>query len=249
MIKPLTQRQMVVLEHVKEFASEHRRGPTVQELAAILQRANNTVQEMITTLIGKGYLTRTPGEYRSLKVVPEERKKRPAVTGYKIPTYDWDAGGPFDTKQFVEAELDPVLFALPTKGTFFAVRICSYEETELKLRVGTCVILRKYEQQRPTLNERWAFVTYQGRSMFRKLTIHYENPDPARLEKKLHAHEAVLKRRVFGKPYAVNCDLADLIIHGLVEAIIGSVNIDLGDLRQRRAPHRISPNSPHKRRT
>ena len=69
----LTERQNQVFEFVRDSIRRRGKPPTIKEIGAgIGMRSTGGVHKMLTVLIEKGYLRRTPNEARGIEVVGEE---------------------------------------------------------------------------------------------------------------------------------------------------------------------------------
>jgi repressor LexA len=67
---PLTERQGQVLEYVRAHVRRHGRPPSLVEIGSALAiRSTNGVHRLVTALVQKGYLTRTPLQARGIALV------------------------------------------------------------------------------------------------------------------------------------------------------------------------------------
>jgi repressor LexA len=70
MLPPLTERQNEIVEFIRSFAKQHKKPPTLSEIGAGVGIAwVSAVHKHIAALERKGYLTKSPGEARSIQLV------------------------------------------------------------------------------------------------------------------------------------------------------------------------------------
>ncbi|RMG12367.1 MAG: MarR family transcriptional regulator [Deltaproteobacteria bacterium] len=62
-MRPLSARQLEVLDTLRAFAEQHGRMPSVRELARRLERSASTVQQHLDALVRKGWLLRDGGAH------------------------------------------------------------------------------------------------------------------------------------------------------------------------------------------
>ena len=65
----LTLKQKITLEYIDWFIKEHGYSPTYREIAEELDINVAAAFKRVTNLVIKGYVTETPGKFRTLKVV------------------------------------------------------------------------------------------------------------------------------------------------------------------------------------
>jgi len=68
----LTKKQMITLECIDWFIKEHGYSPTYRELGELLNCDTASAFKRVTNLIIKGYVSETPGKFRTLKVVKHD---------------------------------------------------------------------------------------------------------------------------------------------------------------------------------
>jgi len=69
-MRPITERQAEVLQTITELSERHGYAPTVREIGdALGGRSTCTVQRCLETLERKGYITRTPRQARTIRVL------------------------------------------------------------------------------------------------------------------------------------------------------------------------------------
>ncbi len=70
---PLTERQSAIYEFIASFLREHRKPPTLQEIAdAVGLASTNGVSKHLDALEAKGYIKREPHQARSIRLVDQE---------------------------------------------------------------------------------------------------------------------------------------------------------------------------------
>ena len=65
----LTARQLELLHALRSFFTTHQYAPSHRQLGKVLHCRHNAVQEILNQLERKGYVTRTPGVSRSLRIM------------------------------------------------------------------------------------------------------------------------------------------------------------------------------------
>ena len=74
-MKEITERQKEVLTFISDSTEENSYPPTVREIATHFDISIRAVQDHITALQKKGYLTQSQKRSRSFKVLSDVRKK------------------------------------------------------------------------------------------------------------------------------------------------------------------------------
>lgn len=85
-MEPLTRRQVEILGYIREYLDEKGYAPSHEEIAERFgYRAISTVAEHLNTLQEKGYILRTPGRSRALRLLrPGEVAEPEAATGFTV---------------------------------------------------------------------------------------------------------------------------------------------------------------------
>ncbi len=102
-MEPLTRRQVEILGYLREYLEEKGYAPSHEEVAERFgYRAISTVAEHLNTLQEKGYILRTPGRSRALRLL------RPGDVAEPEPTQGFSVA---DGAQYVPRRHLPPMFA------------------------------------------------------------------------------------------------------------------------------------------
>ena len=123
-MKEITERQKEVLTFIANFTEENVYPPTVREIGEHFNITLRAVQDHISALQKKGYLSTEQKRSRSIKVIKDEREKSPALFVDKIPLLGTVAAG---KPLLCEENLDGYVnltepFIRPGKS-YFALRV------------------------------------------------------------------------------------------------------------------------------
>lgn len=114
----LTEKQLAVLEFIREFRARRKISPTLEEMAAHFGVAKMTVYEHVKALEEKGAVTRTPHRARSIELA-EEVAAEPSL---ELPLVGLvAAGAPVEAIEDVE-RID-LIDMLRTRGECFLLKV------------------------------------------------------------------------------------------------------------------------------
>ena len=141
MSKPLTDRQTIVLDFLREFMTEHGHAPTEREIQSGLGFSSQTlVRHYLDALDRAGVIIRNAGKARGL-TLPGIRS---AGTMLRIPVYGTIAAGfPGETEQSSEGciTVDADTLHLPRNARTFALRVRGDSMIGINIVDGDNVIL------------------------------------------------------------------------------------------------------------
>lgn len=92
-MKEITQRQKEILNFISDYQEENSYPPTVREIGDHFGVSIRAVQDHITALQKKGFITQTQKKSRSIKVLIDERKKDTNMFLDKVPVIGTIAAG------------------------------------------------------------------------------------------------------------------------------------------------------------
>lgn len=92
-MKEITQRQKEILNFISDYQEENSYPPTVREIGDHFGVSIRAVQDHITALQKKGFITQTQKKSRSIKVLIDERKKDSNMFLDKVPVIGTIAAG------------------------------------------------------------------------------------------------------------------------------------------------------------
>lgn len=123
-MKVITERQKEVLTFISEFAEENSFPPTVREISEHFGISLRAVQDHITALQKKGYLSQCQKRSRSIRVLSDCREREPKLYVGKVPLLGTVAAG---KPLLCEENLDGYIsltepFVRPGKS-YFALRV------------------------------------------------------------------------------------------------------------------------------
>ena len=123
-MKEITERQKEVLTFISDSTEENSYPPTVREIATHFDISIRAVQDHITALQKKGYLTQSQKRSRSFKVLSDVRKKEPEIYMGKIPVLGTVAAGkPLLSEENLDGYVNLTEpFVRPGKN-YFALRV------------------------------------------------------------------------------------------------------------------------------
>lgn len=92
-MKEITSRQKEILNFISDYQEENSYPPTVREIGDHFGVSIRAVQDHITALQKKGFITQTQKKSRSIKVLIDERKKDTSMFVDKVPVIGTIAAG------------------------------------------------------------------------------------------------------------------------------------------------------------
>ncbi len=140
-MKPLSARQLQVLEEIRSFAVEQERMPSVRELAAALNLAASTVQQHIDALQKKGWLDKD-GTAHGLRLLDEQPKSESRTVDVTV-RGRIAAGAPIEAMELPEDPI-PVPAALAPPGAY-ALEVIGDSMVDDHIVNGDLVIVRPQE--------------------------------------------------------------------------------------------------------
>lgn len=123
-MKEITQIQRDVLNYIAQFIDENSYPPTVREISEYFGKSIRAVQDNMTALQKKGYISLVQKKSRSIKILIDERKKDAGIFMEKVPLLGTIAAG---RPLLCEENLDGYVtltepFIRPGKS-YFALRV------------------------------------------------------------------------------------------------------------------------------
>lgn len=123
-MKEITQIQRDVLNYIAQFIDENSYPPTVREISEHFGKSIRAVQDNMTALQKKGYISLVQKKSRSIKILIDERKKDAGIFMEKVPLLGTIAAG---RPLLCEENLDGYVtltepFIRPGKS-YFALRV------------------------------------------------------------------------------------------------------------------------------
>ena len=123
-MKEITQIQRDVLDYIAQFIDENSYPPTVREISEHFGKSIRAVQDNMTALQKKGYISLVQKKSRSIKILIDERKKDSGIFMEKVPLLGTIAAG---KPLLCEENLDGYVtltepFIRPGKS-YFALRV------------------------------------------------------------------------------------------------------------------------------
>ena len=92
-MKQITERQKEILNFISDYQAENSYPPTVREIGDHFGVSIRAVQDHITALQKKGFITQTQKKSRSIKVLVDERQKDQGMFMEKVPLIGTIAAG------------------------------------------------------------------------------------------------------------------------------------------------------------
>ena len=92
-MKQITERQKKILNFISDYQAENSYPPTVREIGDHFGVSIRAVQDHITALQKKGFITQTQKKSRSIKVLVDERQKDQGMFMEKVPLIGTIAAG------------------------------------------------------------------------------------------------------------------------------------------------------------
>lgn len=92
-MKQITERQKEILNFISDYQAENSYPPTVREIGDHFGVSIRAVQDHITALQKKGFITQTQKKSRSIKVLVDERQKDQGMYMEKVPLIGTIAAG------------------------------------------------------------------------------------------------------------------------------------------------------------
>lgn len=92
-MKQITERQKEILNFISDYQAENSYPPTVREIGDHFGVSIRAVQDHITALQKKGFITQTQKKSRSIKVIVDERQKDQGMFMEKVPLIGTIAAG------------------------------------------------------------------------------------------------------------------------------------------------------------
>jgi repressor LexA len=123
-MKGITDRQKEVLTFISDFTEENSCPPTVREISEHFGISLRAIQDHITALQKKGFLSQTQKKSRSIKVLYDLRDKEPEIFVGKVPLLgNVAAGKPLLSEENLDGYLNLTEpFVRPGKS-YFAMRV------------------------------------------------------------------------------------------------------------------------------
>lgn len=123
-MKEITERQKEVLVFISEFTEDNVCPPTVREIGEHFGISLRAVQDHITALQKKGYITQTQKRSRSIRVLVDVREKAPELFVGKVPLLgNVAAGRPLLSEENLDGYVNLTEpFVRPGKS-YFALRV------------------------------------------------------------------------------------------------------------------------------
>lgn len=123
-MKGITDRQKEVLTFISNFTEDNSYPPTVREISDHFGISLRAVQDHITALQKKGFLTQTQKRSRSIKVLSDLREKEPSLFVGKVPLLGTVAAGkPLLSEENLDGYVNLTEpFVRPGKN-YFALRV------------------------------------------------------------------------------------------------------------------------------
>ena len=176
-MKKITDRQKQVLDYICAFIDEHAYAPSIREIQKHFGlKSTKGVKDHIDRLVEKGYLNRTEGTARALKVVRDSNTRI-----RKIPLVGTVAAGlPLLAEENIEDYLPVSADIARTEGTFF-LRVNGDSMNGAAILDGDLVLVRPQpfvEQGEITVVRVGDEATVKRFFRFNtRIELHSENPD------------------------------------------------------------------------
>lgn len=123
-MKGITDRQKEVLTFISEFSEENTFPPTVREISSHFNISIRAVQDHITALQKKGFLSQSQKRSRSIKVLSDIREKEPATFVGKVPVLGTVAAGkPLLSEENLDGYLNLTEPFIRPGKSYFALRV------------------------------------------------------------------------------------------------------------------------------
>lgn len=123
-MKGITDRQKEVLTFISEFSEENAYPPTVREISSHFNISIRAVQDHITALQKKGFLSQSQKRSRSIKVLSDIREKEPATFVGKVPVLGTVAAGkPLLSEENLDGYLNLTEPFIRPGKSYFALRV------------------------------------------------------------------------------------------------------------------------------
>ena len=123
-MRKITERQKQVLTFISEFTQQNMYPPTVREIGENFNISLRAVQDHITALTKKGFITQTQKRSRSIRVLSDMREKEPELFVGKVPVLgNVAAGKPLLSEENLDGYVNLTEpFVRPGKS-YFALRV------------------------------------------------------------------------------------------------------------------------------
>lgn len=123
-MKGITDRQKEVLTFISNYTEENSYPPTVRDISEHFEISLRAVQDHITALQKKGYLSQSQKRARSIHVLSDVREKEPALFVGKVPVLGTVAAGkPLLSEENLDGYVNLTEpFVRPGKS-YFALRV------------------------------------------------------------------------------------------------------------------------------
>ena len=123
-MKEITDRQKKVLTFISEFTEENSYPPTIRDISDHISITLRAVQDHISALQKKGYLSQSQKRARSIKVLSDIRDKEPELFVGKVPVLGTVAAGkPLLSEENLDGYVNLTEpFVRPGKS-YFALRV------------------------------------------------------------------------------------------------------------------------------
>jgi repressor LexA len=140
--RSLSPKQAEILEQIERVIAQTGRPPTYRDLAATLGTAIGTVQDHISALIKKGFLTREEGLSRGLRLSHQAGSFSVPILG-TVP-----AGKPIEAIESSLGSLNVAAKGLSQSHDVYALRVTGESMIEAGILDGDFVIVRKDAEAR-----------------------------------------------------------------------------------------------------
>ena len=123
-MRKITERQKEVLEFISNYAEENAFPPTVREISEHFNVSLRAIQDHISALQKKGFITQGQNRSRSIRVLSDIREKEPKVFMGKVPILGTVAAGkPLLSEENLDGYVNLTEpFVRPGKN-YFALRV------------------------------------------------------------------------------------------------------------------------------
>ena len=123
-MRKITERQKEVLTYISNYTEENSYPPTVREISDHFGISLKAIQDHITALQKKGFLSQSQNRSRSIRVLSDPREKEPALYVGKIPLLGTVAAGkPLLSEENLDGYVNlPEPFIRPGKS-YFALKV------------------------------------------------------------------------------------------------------------------------------
>ena len=144
MYEDLSQKQVEILEFLKNEVAERGYPPAIREIgAAVCLKSTSTVHSHLTKLEEKGYIRRDPTKNRAIDIVDANASDYPVHAVVNVPIVgDVAAGSPILAVENIE-DTYPLPVSMTDQGDLFMLRIRGDSMIEAGILQNDLVIVRK----------------------------------------------------------------------------------------------------------